>query len=266
MVPVREVVVFPHSMTPFVLGRPSSVRALQSAIAGDKRIFMAAQRDASVSEPAPDEIFGVGTIVNIVQSLQLPDGNIKLLVEGVERAKVVSVSDEDGFFLATVETSSYQVEAGPRLDALVSRVTGLLRQYTPPGQHPPLQVPRMDEPGKLSDTVAAYLPLALEEKQALLEIFDPLDRLARVTEILHELLSISDVRISRAVLTRWAETCLMMNHLGTLARKELADQNGSERARDLAERARKLARHLFDELVACGAKMPESDPKTGQKG
>ena len=87
-----------------------------------------------------------------------------------------------------------------------------------------------------------------------------------MADILHGLLSISDVPISRAVLTRWAESYLMMNHLGTLVRKEMADESGSDLARDLAERARKLARHLFDELVAYGAKMPEGDPKTGKEG
>src|ERR1043165_2171453 len=91
MMPIREVVIFPFMMTPFVVGRESSVRALEDALAGEKKIFLATQHDASVDEPRPDEIYSIGTIANIVQSLKLPDGNIKVLVEGVERAKVVSV-------------------------------------------------------------------------------------------------------------------------------------------------------------------------------
>jgi ATP-dependent Lon protease len=102
MMPIRDVVIFPYMMTPFVVGRESSVRALEEAMAGDKKIFLATQHDASIDEPKPNEIYSVGTIVNIVQSLKLPDGNIKVLVEGVERAKVVSISDEEGFFRATV--------------------------------------------------------------------------------------------------------------------------------------------------------------------
>src|SRR5213076_2038964 len=94
MMPIRDVVIFPYMMTPFVVGHESSVRALEEALSGDKKIFLATQHDASVDEPRPDEIFSVGTIANIVQSLKLPDGNIKVLVEGVERAKVVSVSDD----------------------------------------------------------------------------------------------------------------------------------------------------------------------------
>src|SRR5947199_9378655 len=93
MMPIRDVVIFPYMMTPFVVGRESSVRALEEAMAGDKKIFLATQHDASVDEPKPNEIYSVGTIVNIVQRLTLTDGNIKELVEGVERARAVSVND-----------------------------------------------------------------------------------------------------------------------------------------------------------------------------
>jgi len=202
MMPIREVVIFPYMMTPFVVGRESSVRALEEAMAGDKKIFLAAQHDASVDEPKPNEIFSVGTIVNIVQSLKLPDGNIKVLVEGVERAKVVSVSDEDGFFRAIVKTSSFKVEAGPQLDALVSRVTSLFEQYVKLSQN--LNYEQMlqairggDEPGKLADTVGANLPLTLEEKQELLEIFDPIDRLTRVAEMLD--IEIEKLNVDRTI-------------------------------------------------------------------
>jgi ATP-dependent Lon protease len=202
MMPIREVVIFPYMMTPFVVGRESSVRALEEAMAGDKKIFLAAQHDASVDEPKPNEIFNVGTIVNIVQSLKLPDGNIKVLVEGVERAKVVSVSDEDGFFRAIVKTSSYRVETGPQLEALVSRVTGLFEQYVKLSQN--LNYEQMlqairggDEPGKLADTVGANLPLTLEEKQELLEIFDPVDRLTRVAEMLD--IEIEKLNVDRTI-------------------------------------------------------------------
>jgi ATP-dependent Lon protease len=110
MMPIRDVVIFPYMMTPFVVGRESSVRALEDAMAGDKKIFLATQHDASTDEPRPNEIYSVGCVVNIVQSLKLPDGNIKVLVEGVERAKVVSVTDEEGFFRAVVRTFNYRVE------------------------------------------------------------------------------------------------------------------------------------------------------------
>src|SRR5690348_5656097 len=101
MMPIRDVVIFPYMMTPFVVGRESSVRALEEALASDKKIFLATQHDASVDEPKPNELYQVGTIVNIVQSLKLPDGNIKVLVEGIERGKILQVPDTEGYFEAT---------------------------------------------------------------------------------------------------------------------------------------------------------------------
>ncbi len=188
MMPIRDVVIFPYMMTPFVVGRESSVRALEEALSGDKKIFLATQHDASVDEPRPDEIYSVGTIANIVQSLKLPDGNIKVLVEGVERAKIVTVSEEEGFFRAVVKTMSYKVGTGTQLDALISRVTALFEQYVKLSQNlnyeTMIAAIRVDEPGKLADTVGANLQLTIEEKQELLEIFDPVDRLTRVAEML----------------------------------------------------------------------------------
>src|SRR5215467_5016799 len=112
MMPIREVVIFPHMMTPFVVGRESSIRALEEALAGDRKIFLATQHDASVDEPRPDEIYTVGTVANIVQNIKQSDGNIKVLVEGVERGKVLSVNEEEGYFKATIKTFAYKIEGG----------------------------------------------------------------------------------------------------------------------------------------------------------
>src|SRR5437867_7448638 len=180
MMPIRDVVIFPYMMTPFVVGRESSVRALEEALTSDKKIFLATQHDASVDEPKPNEIYQVGTVANIVQSVKLPDGNIKVLVEGVERGKVVSVADEEGFFRAMVRTVVYKYEASPQVEALINRVTSLFEQYVKLSQslnyETMIAAVRVDDAGKLSDTIAANLQLAIEEKQEVLEIFDPLDR------------------------------------------------------------------------------------------
>src|SRR5690348_18015371 len=112
MMPIRDVVIFPYMMTPFVVGRESSIRALEEALAGDKKIFLATQHDASVDDPKPNDIYQVGTIANIIQSLKLPDGNIKVLVEGSERGKILKVASEEGYFRATVKTASYRIEIG----------------------------------------------------------------------------------------------------------------------------------------------------------
>src|SRR5438270_773264 len=129
MMPIRDVVIFPFMMTPFVVGRESSVRALEEALAADKKIFLATQHDASIDEPKANEIYQVGTIVNIVQSLKLPDGNIKVLVEGVERGKILQVVDTDGFFHASVRVAKYTVEATPVIEQAMQRVTSLFEQY-----------------------------------------------------------------------------------------------------------------------------------------
>ena len=199
--PIRDVVIFPYMMTPFVVGRESSVRALEEAMSGDRKIFLATQHDASIDEPKPNEIYSVGAIVNIVQSLKLPDGNIKVLVEGVERAKVVSVSDEEGFFRAIVRTFSFKVEAGSQLDALTGRVTTLFEQYVKLSQslnyETMVAAIRVDEPSKLADTVGANLQLTIEEKQELLEIFDPIDRLTRIAEVLD--IEIEKLNVDRTI-------------------------------------------------------------------
>ena len=199
--PIRDVVIFPHMMIPFVVGRESSVRALDEAMAGDKKIFLATQHDASIDEPKPNEIYNVGAIVNIVQSLKLPDGNIKVLVEGVERAKIVSITDDDGYFRVVVRTYNFKVETGPQLEALVGRVTQLFEQYVKLSQNlnyeTMIAAVRVDDPGKLADTVGANLQLTIEEKQELLEIFDPIDRLTRVAEMLD--IEIEKLNVDRTI-------------------------------------------------------------------
>jgi ATP-dependent Lon protease len=201
MMPIRDVVIFPYMMTPFVVGRESSVRALEEAMTGGKQIFLATQHDASIDEPNPSEIYSVGTVVNIVQSLKLPDGNIKVLVEGVERAKVVSVTDDEGFFRAVVRTAHFKIEQGAQLEALVGRVTTLFEQYVKISQNlnyeTMIAAIRVDDPGKLSDTVGANLQLTIEEKQELLEIFDPIDRLTRVAEMLD--IEIEKLNVDRTI-------------------------------------------------------------------
>src|SRR5579864_284263 len=201
MMPIRDVVIFPYMMTPFVVGRESSVRALEEALAGDKKIFLATQHDASIDEPRPDEIFSVGTVANIVQSIKQSDGNIKVLVEGVERGKILSVNEEEGFFRATVKTFSFKIEGGPQLEALTSRVTNLFEQYVKLSQNvnydTMVAAIRVDDPGKLADTVGANLQLTIEEKQELLEIFDPIDRLTRVAEMLD--IEIEKLNVDRTI-------------------------------------------------------------------
>jgi ATP-dependent Lon protease len=188
MMPVRDMVIFPQMMQPFIVGRDASVRALEEALAGDKKIFLTTQHDASVDDPKPDEIFAVGTLATIVQSVKLPDGNIRVLVEGLERAKALQITSEEGFYRANLRISPSQVEPSPQLDQVVRRVNELFEQYVKLSQSlnydTMIAAARVEDPGKLADTIAFNLQIAVEDKQGLLENLDVLDRLQRVAEIL----------------------------------------------------------------------------------
>jgi len=201
MMPLRDVVIFPYMMSAFVVGRESSIRALEDALAADKKIFLATQHDASVDEPKPNEIYQVGTIANIVQSVKLPDGNIKVLVEGAERGKILKVANEEGYFRVTVRTTAYRPVSTPSLEQLQQRVTSLFEQYVKLSQslnyETMIAAVKSDDIGKFTDTVAANLNISIEEKQELLEIFDPVDRLTRVADILD--IEIEKLNVDRTI-------------------------------------------------------------------
>jgi ATP-dependent Lon protease len=204
MMPVRDMVIFPQQMTPFIVGREASVRALEEALAGDKRIFLSTQHDASIDDPKPEEIYAVGTLANIVQSVKLPDGNIKVLVEGVERARAVSIATEEGFFRATVRLLNARVEDSPQVKQIVEKVTGLYEQFIKLSQSlnydTMIAAARVDDPARLSDTIAANLQLPVDEKQDLLETVDPIERLNRIGDILE--IELEKLNVDRNINTR----------------------------------------------------------------
>ena len=204
MMPVRDMVIFPQQMTPFIVGREASVRALEEALAGDKKIFLSTQHDASVDDPKPEEIYAVGTLANIVQSVKLPDGNIKVLVEGVERARALSIASEEGFFRATVRLLGARVEDSPQVKQIVEKVTSLYEQFIKLSQSlnydTMIAAARGDDPARLSDTIGANLQLPVDEKQDLLETVDPIERLNRISDILE--IELEKLNVDRNINTR----------------------------------------------------------------
>jgi ATP-dependent Lon protease len=204
MMPVRDMVIFPQQMTPFIVGREASVRALEEALAGDKKIFLSTQHDASIDDPKPEEIYAVGTLANIVQSVKLPDGNIKVLVEGVERARALSISTEEGFFRANLRLLNARIEVTPQVEQLVQKITNLYEQFIKLSQSlnydTMIAAARVDDPARLSDTIAANLQLPVDEKQDLLETADPLERLNRVADILE--IELEKLNVDRNINTR----------------------------------------------------------------
>jgi ATP-dependent Lon protease len=204
IVPLRDVVVFPHMMMPFVIGRPSSTRALEHALMKDKRIFLAAQHDASVDDPHPDDVYTMGCVANVVQSLKLPDGNIKVLVEGVDRARAVEWKEDKGFYRVVVKVLPKQKEVAGDVEGTMSRVVSLFEQYVKLSNNlhydAMIAAVRVDDPGKLADTIAAHLLVGVDEKQNLLEIISPLERLNRIAGILE--IEVDKLQVDRRIQSR----------------------------------------------------------------
>ncbi len=204
IVPLRDVVVFPHMMMPFVVGRPSSTRALEHALSHDKRIFLAAQKDAANDDPNPGDIYTMGCVANIVQSLRLPDGNVKVLVEGVDRARTVEWKEDKGFYRVVAKVLGRQGESSEDVEAAMNKVVSQFEQYVKLSnnlQHDAMiAAVRVDDPSKLADTIAAHLAIGVGEKQNLLEIISPLERLTRIASILEA--EVDKLQVDRRIQSR----------------------------------------------------------------
>src|SRR6186713_1382034 len=204
IVPLRDVVVFPHMMMPFVIGRPSSTRALEHALATDKRVFLAAQHDAAIDDPQPADIYTMGCVANIVQSLKLPDGNIKVLVEGIERARAVEWKEDKGFYRVVVKVVPKPKETGVDAEATMTKVVSLFEQYVKLSNNlhydAMIAAVRVDDPGKLADTISAHLVVGVDEKQNLLEIISPIERLNRITALLEA--EVDKLQVDRKIQSR----------------------------------------------------------------
>jgi ATP-dependent Lon protease len=205
MVPIRDVVVFPHTKAAFVIGRDSSVRALEEALRTNRLIFLATQHDATLEEPGPDEIYHVGTIAYISNSLKKPDDRtIKVLVEGRERARAVRLVEQGGYLSAVLRRAPVVAENNRRTAALVTRIGTLLEQYLKIAQEPNpemLQAAlRLGDHGQLADQLAHVLKLRVEDKQGLLEIFSAHERLLKVIELIE--VEIDKLNVDRTIQTR----------------------------------------------------------------
>ena len=204
VVPLRDVVVFPHMMMPFVIGRPSSTRALEHALTKDKRIFLAAQQDASTDDPQPKDIYTMGCVANIVQSLKLPDGNVKVLVEGLDRARAVEWKEDKGFYRVVAKLLPRQDDTSDEVENTMRRVVSLFEQYVKLSNNlhydAMIAAVRVDDASKLADTIAAHLVVGVEEKQNLLEIISPLERLVRIASLLE--IEVDKLQVDRGIQSR----------------------------------------------------------------
>ncbi|WP_297914048.1 endopeptidase La, partial [Thiomonas sp.] len=197
LLPLRDVVVFPHMVIPLFVGRPKSIRALESAMEAGKQIMLVAQKTAAKDEPKPEDLFETGCMSTILQMLKLPDGTVKVLVEGVQRAKALRVEDNGDFFVCDVELVDGGVESSAESEALRRAVVTQFDQYVKLNKKIPPEIltsiSGIDNPGRLADTIAAHLPLKLEHKQTVLELSDVHARLENLLEQLEREVDILQV-------------------------------------------------------------------------
>jgi len=184
VLPLRDIVVFPHMIVPLFVGREKSVRALEDVMKDDKQILLVAQKQASQDDPGPEDIHDVGTVASVLQLLKLPDGTVKVLVEGGRRARLLKYTQTDSFFQAESEIVPDQ-DGDPReLEALCRSVIAQFEQYVKLNRKIPPEVlvslNQIDDPSKLADTVASHLTIKIAEKQELLEIHSVADRLEKI--------------------------------------------------------------------------------------
>ena len=192
VLPLRDVVVYPHMVIPLFVGREKSIQALERAMANDKKIFLVAQKDAGQDDPSPDDIYRIGTISTILQLLKLPDGTVKVLVEGGERARVEAFSEDEDYFGAelTVLDSVDEEENEREIEVLTRSVLAQFEQYVKLNKKVPPEIlaslTSIDDPGRLADTIAAHLSVKIDQKQTILEIESRRERLEHMIARLEE--------------------------------------------------------------------------------
>ncbi len=184
LLPLRDIVVFPHMVVPLFVGRTRSIQALEEAMGADRELLLCAQREAGEDEPAEDDIHQIGTIGSIIQLLRLPDGTVKVLVEGRKRARIVRFEGSDPYFSCSVEELPETEEKTVEIEALVRTIHAGFEKYVKLNKKVPPEtlntVTSVSEPGRLADTIVAHLNLKLEERQELLELAEPSRRLEEV--------------------------------------------------------------------------------------
>ncbi|MBN8505196.1 MAG: endopeptidase La [Burkholderiales bacterium] len=245
LLPLRDVVVFPHMVIPLFVGRPKSIKALEAAMESGRQIMLVAQKAAAKDEPKPDDLFDIGCVSTILQMLKLPDGTVKVLVEGLQRANSAKVREEGEHFIAEVTPIVPDSVQAPEIEALRRAVVQHFDQYVKLNRKIPPEIltsiAGIDEPGRLADTMAAHLQLKLEAKQAVLDLSDVAKRLEKLLELLEHEVDILQVekrirgRVKRQMEKSQREYYL--NEQVKAIQKELGD---GEEGADIEELEKKI--------------------------
>ncbi len=248
LMPLRDVVVFPSMVAPLFVGRDRSVAALEYAMEHGKTIFLATQREAKVDEPREGDIYQVGTLSTVLQLLRLPDGTVKALIEGRERARIMGFQPNPDFFMVDLEVLDQGFPPDLESEALIRSVVASFDQYAKLNKKIPkevlLSVSAITDPGALSDTVVGHLPLKLDDKQQLLELIEPNRRLSRLFELLRSEIEILQIerRIKSRVKRQMEKTQreYYLNEQMRAIQKEMGEKDDlKSEVRDLEEKLKK---------------------------
>ncbi|MBU4309960.1 endopeptidase La [bacterium] len=189
LLPLREMVVFPHMIIPLFVGREKSLKSLDEAMLHERFILLVAQKAGNIERPTPNDIFDIGTVAEVLQLLKLPDGTTKILVEGISRAKIMRYLLQEKFFQVRIERTDETILKTAEMEGLMRSVTSQFEDYVRLNRKVPpetlMSVINIEEPGRLADTIAAHLTLKTKDKQVILEALDPTERLERLAQILN---------------------------------------------------------------------------------
>ncbi len=275
VLPLRDIVVFPHMIVPLFVGREKSVAALETVMKDDKQILLVAQKNASQDDPTPKDIHAVGVVGSVLQLLKLPDGTVKVLVEGGARARIVEFRDNPAFFEARAEKMEEDEGDAGELEALSRSVASQFEQYVKLNKKVPpevlVSVNQIEEPGKLADTIASHLSIKLEEKQELLEIGSAAGRLERVISLMEGEIGVLQVekRIRSRVKRQMEKTQreYYLNEQMKAIQKELGEgEDGRDEAAEIEARikATKLSKEAREKALAEVKKLRSMSPMSAE--
>jgi len=275
VLPLRDIVVFPHMIVPLFVGREKSVKALENVMANDKKIILVSQKDANDDDPGPEEIFDVGTIATVMQILKLPDGTVKVLVEGGPRAKILRYFDNEEFFEAEAEVHTPVEENSKELKGLFRSVIKQFEQYIKFNKKIPAEVQasvsQIKDPGKLSDVVASYLSLTIAAKQELLENSDLTSRLEKIYSVMEDEIGVMQVekKIRHRVKNQMEKTQreYYLNEQMKAIQKELGDSDETkDEVTELEDRIKttKLSKEASEKAAAELKKLKSMSPMSAE--
>src|SRR5947209_19057851 len=258
LLPLRDVVVFPHMVIPLFVGRPKSIKAMETAMEAGKSILLVAQKSAAKDDPGPGDMYSIGGVSNILQMLKLPDGTVKVLVEGGTRAHIRDIVDVRTHWVA--EASAVPVDGAPvpEVEALRRALLSAFDQYVKLNKKIPPEIltslSGIDEAGRLADTVAAHLPLKLEQKQQVLEMFDVKQRLEHLLSQLETEIDIlqGEKRIRGRVKRQMEKSQreYYMNEQVKAIQKELGEGEEGEDLAEIEKRFKHAHMHKDSNMIA----------------